>query len=151
MQSESRDNQYHPTRLAQALKATLDCYACGHGYTFVGAGAHPGRCERCESQAVSPAGVLDVSLADVDRNYDGTETVVFDARDESDREYAFVVEVGDGTPELETVEIAGKRVTPDSPYWGTGLRFDAVERAVARYVGDPAARLTVREQDGGSA
>ena len=146
-----RDDTFHPRQLAKALASTIDCFACGHGYTFVGDGVHPGVCERCGERAVSPAGVLDVTGEHVDRNFDGSETLTLDAQDDSGREFTFTVEVGDGAPCLRAVEIAGKRVRPDSPYWGSAIRFDEIEQAVAAYVGDVTVQLVAAAEDGGQA
>jgi hypothetical protein len=148
---ECRDTQYHPRQLANALESTIDCFRCGHDYLFVGCGPHDGVCRRCGSEAVSPAGTLDVqnTTADDELEWDGTRTVTLAASDDSYRDFEFTVELGDGTPRLRAVEIAGKRIEPDSPYWGPELRFDAVERAVGKYVGDPSASLLPVEQGGG--
>lgn len=145
-----RDNQYHPERVARRLESTVDCFACGHAYTFVGDDTHPGECPRCESRAVSPAGTLDVDeTVPVDPDNTSGEQVTVYASDATGREYACLVAVSDGQPRLQAARVAGANILPTSPYWGPALRFDAVERAVAEYVDDPSARLEPVAQERG--
>lgn len=143
-----RDNDYHPERLAEALRAEIDCYACGLGYQHLGDGVHEGRCPRCHSSAVSPAGPLNVLGVDVDPELasEGVDVVTVDARDRGGREYRFMVEVAGDTGRLRAVEFPERRVRANSPYWDSGLRYDAVEQVVGEYIGDQGARLLVEPE-----
>jgi hypothetical protein len=138
MQSKRyRDNRFNPKRLAEALETTTDCFACGN--ELIRFGMNPdedavGVCDRCGEETVAPVGDMSITGQHDEPNFEGSVTLTLDARDESDREFTYTVEVADGDPELRSVEIAGKRVRPDSPYWDAeALWVGAVERAVAEY------------------
>lgn len=135
MQSERyRQNEFHPAQLADNLDSTMQCFSCGHEVTRIGTDAHNGVCGRCGEETVSPAGTLTITGQHAEENFEGSVTLTLDARDESDCEFTFTVKVADGDPELRSVEIAGKRVRPDSSYWDDkALWVSAVERAVAEY------------------
>jgi len=135
MQSKTfRENRFHPEQLAQALEPTLECLSCGDSVTRLGDDPHCGVCERCGEQTVTPAGDLTITGQHDEPNFDGSVTLTLNARDESDREFTYSIEVGDGDPELRAVIIAGQRVTPDDYYWDAdALWTGAVEQRVSEY------------------
>lgn len=133
MQSKTfRENRFHPKRLADALEPATKCLACGDEVTVLGDSG--GVCGRCGEPRLTPQGTLSITGQHADENFDGGATLTLDARDDSGRAFSYTIEVGDGDPELRAVEIAGRRVTPDSPYWDAeALWVGTVEKAVAEY------------------
>ena len=90
----------------------LRCYECGHRYRYLGRGLHHGRCPRCSSHCVPPAGEVTV-LAQLDGSADRERpAVTVLAIDERCRHFRYRVRRTEEPLELETLEVDGQIVRP---------------------------------------
>lgn len=92
----------------------LRCYACGQRYGYLGREPHPGRCPRCDSHCVSPAGrVSALAALDVDSSSDPAETTVV-AIDERRRHYLYHFATVEGGAELVALQVEGHVVRTEN-------------------------------------
>jgi hypothetical protein len=91
---------------------SLRCFACDHSYRYLGEGHHPGRCPRCDSTCVTPAGELTV-LTSVDvPSVDRPGATVL-AIDERYRHFLYHFERVGEAAELAGLQVDGHVVRPD--------------------------------------
>lgn len=94
----------------------LSCYDCGHTYWFLGSGSHEGRCPRCDSRLVSPAGELRIMTSQPDDCDNGsghvTESgVQLVGRDDSGRLFQYWFCVDDENQVCSRIEVCGHRLS----------------------------------------
>ncbi|MEM4782613.1 MAG: hypothetical protein QXG03_13765 [Halalkalicoccus sp.] len=88
------------------------CYACGHEYVYLGRGHHPGRCPRCSSGCVSPAGELAVvATVDVSPPSEPPRVTVL-AIDDRHRQFLYHFGSGDEPADLVALQVEGQLVRP---------------------------------------
>lgn len=85
--------------------ADLRCYECAHEYVHLGDGDHPGRCPRCRSRAVSPAGRLEVATVVESHSADGSSPLTVLATDETYRSFLVELESAGGRLAVDLVQI----------------------------------------------
>ncbi|RDZ51325.1 hypothetical protein C5C07_17165 [Haloferax sp. Atlit-4N] len=101
----------------QAPEGQLSCYDCDHTYWFLGSGPHDGRCPRCGSQLVSPAGELRIVTSQPDEcnvgSSDVTETgVQLVGREDSGRLFQCRFCMDDENQVCSRIEVCGHRLPP---------------------------------------
>lgn len=98
----------------------LRCYDCGHRYSYLGTGVHPGRCPACGARGVSPAGTLRVAEDPFPVGPDGLRV---DAIDATGRTFSYwIASLSDGVrAQLVRVRVASTVVAPPHDAWPDGL------------------------------
>lgn len=85
----------------------IRCYACGHAYDYLGRQPHPGRCPRCKSHCVSPAGALTtLATVDVAASSDPADLTVVTI-DDRRRHFLYHVRIRDHSAELVALQVDG--------------------------------------------
>ncbi|PSQ19165.1 hypothetical protein BRD00_02660 [Halobacteriales archaeon QS_8_69_26] len=93
----------------------LRCYDCGHRYSYLGPGVHPGRCPDCGGRGVSPAGTLRVA----EDPFPVGRGLRVDAIDATGRTFGYwVASLSDGIrAQLVRVRVASTIVAPSHDAW----------------------------------
>lgn len=116
---KSTRNGADPRMSSQSTKSKgqVCCFTCGHEYSYIGTDPHDGRCPRCGSQTVSPAGELTTCSSRIvlvgDRLH--IEVVATDATDRSFR-YRFATNGGCATcvgAWIENIKLVESKKCPD--------------------------------------
>lgn len=122
-------------------RSPLTCYACGNEYRYLGRGHHPGRCPRCSSHCVSPAGELAVEVVRTapERSPPGATVL---ATDDRRRHLLYRVRAAEEEWDLEAIQVDGHIVRPSAGTESVPLP-DPVLRALARRDRVPRADVSV--------
>ncbi|ELZ80867.1 hypothetical protein C455_05382 [Haloferax larsenii JCM 13917] len=98
-------------RWATLTDAPLSCYDCGHSYWYVGDEPHDGRCPRCGSRLVSPAGdlrIVNTQPVGAEADTTGVQLV---GRDDSGRLFQYwLCTDSDERSHCTRIDICGNRV-----------------------------------------
>lgn len=87
----------------------IQVYACGHSYWYIGEGVHLGRCPKCDSYCVSPAGELSILASTVATTQTDTDVIVL-AIDQRRRHYLYQYIHSQGSCELTALHVEGHMV-----------------------------------------
>ena len=89
----------------------IQCYACGHSYWYIGKGVHLGRCPKCDSYCVSPAGKLSTVGSNAATKQSITELIVL-AIDQRHRHYLYQCVHNEDGCKLTALHVEGHIVRP---------------------------------------
>lgn len=117
--------------LAVGPQSDLRCYECGHEYNYLGGGAHPGCCPRCEGRVVSFAGEPQAVAPSTSRDESGVSRLSplfkVSVRDDTDRQFEYFVAYSEGgeghgpAPILRYVRVGEHRVHATADHWDDSL------------------------------
>jgi len=89
----------------------IQCYACGHSYWYIGKEVHLGRCPKCDSYCVSPAGELSIVGSNAATEQSITELIVL-AIDQRRRHYLYQCVDNEDGCKLTALHVEGHIVRP---------------------------------------
>ncbi|MFC4360451.1 hypothetical protein ACFO0N_21100 [Halobium salinum] len=128
------------------LESDLRCYECGHDYTYLGTGSHPGRCPSCDGRVVTFAGEPQ-AVTPRTAGTEGETTRLsplfkITVHDATDRQFEYFVAYPEAgadrrpVPILRYVRVGDHRVHATADHWDDRLVPQCVLHLVRELTGD---------------